>query len=123
VIASANKAVDALSPPVPLELMRFGVKHTLRSLVHAQLRPRGADADAAAPDSSGPARERWWRSPDGGLIADYLGPVGHPPELAARLNVVPGVVEHGLFPPQMVSLILIAGEQGVAWRAGAKRDR
>lgn len=37
-----------------------------------------------------------------------------------RLGATPGVVEHGLFPPQMVSLILIAGEDGVRRRAGAK---
>jgi ribose 5-phosphate isomerase A len=123
VIASANKAVDTLSPPVPLELIRFAVKHTMRSLVHAQLRPRRADADGPATDSRGPARERRWRSPDGGLIADYLGPVGDPRALATRLNVVPGVVEHGLFPPEMVSLILIAGTPGVERRPGAKQDR
>jgi ribose 5-phosphate isomerase len=35
---------------------------------------------------------------------------------------VPGVIEHGLFPPEMVSLILIAGDQGVERRPGAKRD-
>jgi ribose 5-phosphate isomerase A len=120
VIASANKAVNTLSPPVPLELIRFAVKHTLRSLVHAQLRPRPAETAGLATDSGGGPRERWWRSPDGGLIADYLGAVGDPRELAARLDVVPGVIEHGLFPPEMVSLILIAGEQGVERRPGAK---
>ena len=32
-------------------------------------------------------------SPDGGVIADYLGAVGDPAELAARLAATPGVVD------------------------------
>ncbi len=46
-------------------------------------------------------------SPDGGLIADYLGPVGDPEALAARLAATPGVVEHGLFGPELVSDVLV----------------
>jgi ribose 5-phosphate isomerase A len=101
VIASANKAVAELSPPVPLELVPFGVAHTLASVAPARLR------------GSPP-------SPDGGLIADYLGPVADPRELAARLSATPGVVEHGLFEPELVSLILIAGADSLQRLAGAK---
>jgi ribose 5-phosphate isomerase A len=101
VIASAEKAVAELAPPVPLELVPFGVRRTLLALDPARL--RGVE-----------------QSPDGGLIADYLGPVGAPRELAARLSATPGVVEHGLFAPELVSLILIAGDGGVERRAGAK---
>jgi ribose 5-phosphate isomerase A len=104
VIASAEKAVRRLTPPVPLELVDFGAQRTLFDLEPARLR------DVA-------------RSPDGGLIADYLGPVGAPRRLAARLSATPGVVEHGLFAPELVSLILIAGEDDVVQRrAGAKPD-
>jgi ribose 5-phosphate isomerase A len=102
VIASANKAVRLLAAPVPLELVNFGAQRTLASLAPARLR--------------GVAQ-----SPDGGLIADYLGPIGEPHELAAKLNAAPGVVEHGLFEPELVSLILIAGDGGVERRSGAKR--
>ncbi len=101
VIASANKAVPELSSPVPLELVPFGVAHTLASVAPARLR--------GLPPS-----------PDGGLIADYLGPVADPRELAARLSATPGVVEHGLFEPELVSLILIAGADSVQRLAGAK---
>ena len=46
------------------------------------------------------------------MIADYLGPVDEPAELAARLAETPGVVEHGLFPPALVSDVLVAhGDQ------------
>jgi ribose 5-phosphate isomerase A len=104
VIASANKAVSRLQPPVPLELLRFGVQRTLVSVEPARLRD-------VAP------------SPDGGLIGDYLAPIDDPRALAARLSAAPGVVEHGLFEPELVSLILIAGEQQLERRAGAKRAR
>jgi ribose 5-phosphate isomerase A len=103
VIASAEKVVAALHPPVPLEVLRFGAMHTLAEVGDA--RPRG-DLE----------------SPDGNLIADYLGPVGDPASLAARLSATPGVVEHGLFAPELVSCILIAGAGGVERREGGKQS-
>jgi ribose 5-phosphate isomerase A len=89
VVASSDKAVEALGPPVPLELLAYGLRATLRSLGQVELRD--------VPPS-----------PDGGVIADYRGEVGDPAELAARLASVPGVVEHGLFGPELVSEILVA---------------
>jgi ribose 5-phosphate isomerase A len=100
VIVSAEKVVAALGPPVPVEVLRFGATSTLEAIGRAQLREV--------------------ETPDGGLIADYLGPVGDPRELAARLSAIPGVVEHGLFAPEMVSEVLIAREHGVERRAGGK---
>jgi ribose 5-phosphate isomerase A len=41
------------------------------------------------------------------VIADLHGEVGDPGELDRRLSALPGVVEHGLFPPSMVWLVLI----------------
>jgi ribose 5-phosphate isomerase A len=104
VIGSANKAVAQLRPPVPLELLRFGVQRTLSALAPAALR-------AVEP------------SPDGGLIADYQGAVEDARELARILSECPGVVEHGLFPPEMVSDILIGTERGVEHRQGRKQLR
>ena len=89
VIASSDKLVEELAPPVPLELLAFGVEGTLASLEPVRLRN-------ALP------------SPDGGLLADYLGPVDDPAELADRLSAAPGVVEHGLFAPDLVDEILVA---------------
>ena len=88
VVVDSAKPVEELSPPVPLELLPFGLKATLRALGEAELR------DAAT-------------SPDGGLIADYLGAVGEPQALAARLAGTPGVAEHGLFGPELVSEVLV----------------
>jgi ribose 5-phosphate isomerase A len=124
VIASANKSVQALAPPVPLELVRFAVRTTLRALSDAELRPAPNSGEALVLNAGAPsdhaARGRCWQSPDGGLIADYFGPVGDPRECSARLSALPGVIEHGLFPPEMVSLILIARDDGVERQAGGK---
>jgi ribose 5-phosphate isomerase A len=91
VIVSSEKLVEAIAPPIPLELVAFGVRATLRALGLAE--PRDVPP-----------------SPDGGVIADYLGPVEEPGELADRLAGTPGVVEHGLFPPALVSEILVGRE-------------
>lgn len=89
VIASSDKLVEELHAPVPLELLAYGLDATLRALGDAELRD--------VPPS-----------PDGGVIADFRGPVGDPAALAARLAATPGVVEHGLFPTELVSEVLVA---------------
>jgi len=88
VIVDSAKPVKELSPPVPLELAKFGLAATLRELGDVELRD--------APES-----------PVGGVIADYRGRVDDPGDLAGRLAGTPGVVEHGLFPPSLVSDILV----------------
>ena len=55
-------------------------------------------------------------SPDGGVIADYHGPFDDPAALAARLDAIPGVVAHGLFPAAMVSDVLVARGESVEHR-------
>jgi ribose 5-phosphate isomerase A len=89
VIVSSDKPVDRLHPPVPLELLAFGLAATLRALPGAALRD--------APPT-----------PDGGILADYHGEITDPGLLAEWLSAVPGVVSHGLFPPSMVSTVLVA---------------
>ncbi len=94
VIADASKLVHRLRPPVPLELSRFGLAATLHRLVHAELRD--------APPS-----------PDGGLIADYVGALGGPESLKAWLSDTPGVIDHGLFAPSLVDEVLIGRDGAV----------
>jgi ribose 5-phosphate isomerase A len=98
VIASAEKAVATLQPPVPLEILAFGAGRTLAALGQARL------------------REQAPHTPDGNLVADYLGPVDDPRRVAGWLAGVPGVVEHGLFAPELVSDVLIARTDGVEHR-------
>ena len=94
VIVSSNKIVERLSPPIPLELARFGLASTVARLATVRIRD--------VPPS-----------PDGGVIADYVGAVDDPEALAARLSATPGVVEHGLFSASMVADIIVGRGDGV----------
>lgn len=90
VIGDSSKTVDVLAPPLPVELLGFGLDATLHALDPCTV------------------REGWPPSPDGGVIADYAGPVADPAAVAARIESVAGVVGHGLFPPGLVADVLIA---------------
>jgi ribose 5-phosphate isomerase A len=94
VIASGEKVVARIGPPVPIELLAYGAAATLHRLRHAVVRP-------GAP------------SPDGGVIADWTGPVEDPMALAARLDAEPGVVAHGLFGPELVTDVVVARDGAV----------
>lgn len=89
VIVSSNKLVDRLQAPVPLELLEYGLASTLRRLGTVALRD--------VP-----------KSPDGGVIADFTGDFTDPAALAADLSSTVGVVDHGLFPPSLVSQVIVA---------------
>jgi ribose 5-phosphate isomerase A len=97
VIADSSKTVDALRGPIPVELLEFGLAATMRRLDPIQLRD--------VP-----------RSPDGGVIADYSGPIDDPATVAAFLSATPGLVDHGLFPPAMVADVFVARGQDVEHR-------
>jgi ribose 5-phosphate isomerase A len=98
VIVSSDKLVHGLSPPVPLELVPFGIAATLHLLEPVTLRD--------APPS-----------PDGGVIADHMGAVDDPARVAQWLSGVPGVVEHGLFAPALTTEVLIGRGAEVERRA------
>jgi ribose 5-phosphate isomerase A len=93
VIADSSKIVERIKPPIPLELKRFGLASTLERI--------GSEIGEVAVRPDCPP------SPDNGVIADYKGRVHEPGELAARLALTPGVVDHGLFPAGMISAVLI----------------
>jgi ribose 5-phosphate isomerase A len=94
VIADSSKPVEALHSPVPLELLTYGLRATMRRIAPVSLR------DVPI-------------SPDGGVIADYQGPIEDPATLAALLSSTPGVVEHGLFPARMVATVLVGRGKSV----------
>jgi ribose 5-phosphate isomerase A len=100
VIADSSKPVEALRGPVPLEIFGFGAASTLARL-GPDVRLRGVPP-----------------SPDGGMIADYRGAdyrgkIDDPAALAVHLESDPGVAAHGLFPPAMVSDVLIGRGEDV----------
>jgi ribose 5-phosphate isomerase A len=97
VIGSSDKPVERLTPPVPIEILAFGVAATLKQVEPAQLRPM-------AP------------SPDGGLIAYVLCEFDDPAAHAAWLDGVPGIVGHGLFGPDLVNDVIIARGDDVEHR-------
>ncbi|HSI98137.1 MAG TPA: ribose 5-phosphate isomerase A [Gaiellaceae bacterium] len=94
VIASSEKLVAQIAAPIPIELLAFGVEATLAELAYASRRN--------APPT-----------PDGGVLVDWVGPVDDPSELAQQLSATPGVVDHGLFPPELVSETLVGRRDAV----------
>jgi ribose 5-phosphate isomerase A len=100
VIVSGDKVVEELRPPVPLEVMRFGMRATLR-----HIRDLGPAKLRDAPPT-----------PDGNVIVDYEGEIGDPEKLADQLNAIPAVIGHGLFEPGLVSEVLVG-------RPGGRVDR
>jgi ribose 5-phosphate isomerase A len=95
VVVSSDKLVERIRPPIPVEVMRFGLASTLRQL-----------------GATGPWRQRDGESPDGNVIVDYVGDVDDVSELSASFAAIPGVVDHGLFPPAMVHEVISAHPDG-----------
>jgi ribose 5-phosphate isomerase A len=88
VIADGGKPVRALHPPIPLEVLAFGATSTLARVGAVRRR------DAVS-------------TPDGGILADFTGEIDDPAVLADLLDRTPGVLGHGLFPPDLVRTVFI----------------
>ena len=91
-VATMEKSVDRLGArtPLPIEIIAFGWPQTARRLASIGIdgSPRTVDDEPARP----------WVTDSGGIILDCAtGPIDDPPELAAAIKAVSGVVEHGLF--------------------------
>jgi len=96
VIVSSDKLVRSLGPPIPLEVMPFGIAATLRRLSSlGNLQRRDGDV-----------------TPDGNVLVDYVGPVDDPAALSDALDSAPGVVGHGLFAPSLVSEVVVGRADG-----------
>ncbi len=74
VVVSPNKLVERLKPPVPLEILEFGLGTTLRQL--GELGP--------VEMHPGPT------TPDGHRLVDYLGPLDDPTVLASFFHTIRG---------------------------------
>ena len=88
IIVDAGKVVARLGAfPLPVEVVPFA-----REQVRRQMRALGASVDLRA-NAQGP-----FVTDEGNLILDCrFGTISDAPALAARLDAIPGIVEHGLF--------------------------
>ena len=109
VIADQSKRVARLGAfPLPVEIVRFGWSVTRRAVGELIA---AADVDGDRVDvrmgKNGPLV-----TDEGNFIIDlHLGRIGDPPALAAALNALPGVVEHGLF-IGMANAVVIGHDDG-----------
>lgn len=91
-VASGEKSVDQLGVriPLPVEVVRFGWKHTANRLESLGLVP---ERRLASDGNSSP-----YVTDQGNYILDCsLQPITNPGYLATAIKATPGVVEHGLF--------------------------
>jgi ribose 5-phosphate isomerase A len=91
-VATTEKSVDQLGArtPLPIEIVAFGWSQTAKRLASIGIagEPRTVDDEPA----------RLWVTDNGGIILDCpIGPIDDPPQFAAAIKAVSGVVEHGLF--------------------------
>lgn len=95
IVADENKRVPRLGAyPLPVEVVRFGWTLT-RARIEAALVRLGFDARAVRPRKTG---DEILVTEQGHLILDLdLHSIPDVPALAAALDGLPGVVEHGLF--------------------------
>lgn len=95
VIADGAKVVEQLGQfPLPVEVLAFGLGSTQAHIDSLLARLELEETPVVLRQrNSGP-----WRTDEGNLILDlHLGAITDPQALAAGLNAIPGVVEHGLF--------------------------
>jgi ribose 5-phosphate isomerase A len=110
VIADETKWVDALGRyPLPVEVIPFGLGATRRAMERAF-----AEAGVSGQMGVRKGKDGHVFVTDGGhwIVDAHLGRIADPPRLARLLNVIPGVVEHGLF-IGLASTVILAGAQGI----------
>lgn len=107
IIVDERKLSDALSAPVPLEVLP-----PARSIVAADIREAGGEPSLRRADKkSGPVI-----TDNGNLLLDCsFGTIEEPAALAQDLDRLPGLVEHGLF-VDISEVVYVGMETGVELR-------
>lgn len=102
IVADGSKAVKRLGRfPLPVEVVPFASEWTFSALEKLGCRP--------AWRMNGEER---YLTDNGNLIADcHMGAIEHAAELNVRLNMLPGVVDNGLF-VDMADTVILAKEDG-----------
>jgi ribose 5-phosphate isomerase A len=109
VIADHAKRVKTLGKfPLPVEIVRFGAKATIKMIEDASF-DAGCEGKIALRRLNG----EYFVSDSGNYIADCaFGEIADPESLSDVLEMIPGVVEHGLF-IGIADQAIIAGPAGV----------
>jgi len=110
VIADETKWVEKLGRfPLPIEVIPFGLAATRRALAEAFKQADVTGKMVLRTDRNGHVFVT-----DGGhwIIDAHLGSIADAPRLAALLNPIPGVVEHGLF-IGLARTAVLAGPKGI----------
>lgn len=110
VIADESKWVPTLGRfPLPIEVIPFGLGATRRA-IEAAFAENGVSGQMDVRK----AKDGHAFVTDGGhwIIDAHLGRIPNSPRLAAALNSIPGVVEHGLF-IGLAQTAVLAGPQGI----------
>lgn len=110
VIADESKWVETLGRfPLPIEVIPFGLGATRRAIEAAF-----AENGVSGKMDVRKAKDGHAFVTDGGhwIIDARLGRIPDSPKLAASLNSIPGVVEHGLF-IGLARTAVLAGPQGI----------
>jgi ribose 5-phosphate isomerase A len=106
VIADGSKRVEALGRfPLPIEVVPFGLGATRRA-VEEVLRQQEISGDVRLRQAGSEPLMT-----DGGhfILDAHCARIDDPEALAAALNAIPGVVEHGLFIGLATGAILATG--------------
>jgi ribose 5-phosphate isomerase A len=110
VIADDGKLVQKLGRfPLPIEVVPFGLEATRRAVAEAIAASGSAGKISLRQRADGSTLVT-----DGGhfILDAHLGAIERPELLAQALNMVPGVVEHGLF-IGLASGAILAGADGL----------
>ena len=111
VVADPGKLVETLGAfPLPIEVVSFGMGATT-----AAIRKASGKLGLSGPISLRQRGEKPFVTDGGNHILDAsFGRIPDPDTLAAELNRIPGVVEHGLFIGLATSAIIARGDR-VEW--------
>ncbi|MCB1472607.1 MAG: ribose-5-phosphate isomerase RpiA [Rhodobiaceae bacterium] len=110
VIADETKVVDTLGGfPLPLEVLEFGMAATR---AHVELAARAHGCDGAIVRRMKPDGSAFVTDEGNAVLDCHFRAISNAEGLAAALDGIPGLVEHGLF-IGMASGALIAGRDGV----------
>ncbi len=102
IIADSRKLVDTLGAfPLPIEVVPFAAAIVQAHLETLNMQPKLRVTSAGEE----------FRTDENNVIFDcHLGSIAAPVDLAARLNAVPGIVEHGLFIDMADAFVLARGD-------------